>query len=120
MTVTFSDAVSAVRALRVSTWGITVGTPFVYSDGYEVAEDHLVVWGTAEYLRNGDDTCAILNDTATFVLRDSGDARDQRHPRDRIPGLAAVESEATAPSRPPEGCPPATYRAPRDTRHRRR
>lgn len=74
---TFVDAVEAVYALRVADWGVTVGEPYVSSDGREDAEGYLVVWGAREYLLDGNLDYALVNGTVTFVSRATGAIRDE-------------------------------------------
>lgn len=78
MTISFAQAVRSVRTLRERDWGLTVGTPFVSSEGYADAADYLVVWGCREYLVGGDATYALVSNSATFVSRSSGVIRDEQ------------------------------------------
>ena len=78
MTISFAQAVRSVRTLRERDWGLTVGTPFVSSEGYADAFDYLVVWGCREYLVGGDATYALVSNSATFVSRSSGVIRDEQ------------------------------------------
>lgn len=75
--VTFPDAVAAVREHLAATWRATPGTPCVLDEGYEDEEDFLVVWGTREYLVDGDLDYLLLSDTSILVSRETGTVRTE-------------------------------------------
>lgn len=102
--VTFSDARTAVLAHISSTWDGTPGTPYVDPEGYADADDFLVVWGPEEYLVGGDSTYVLMNGTAIFVSRETGEIREVAYASnvDKINAMTPLPDQWTAAGAPLE------------------
>jgi len=95
MSVSFTEAREAVEDLRVSDWSGTWGTLYVSPDGFADEDDYLVVWGPREYIVDDNPYFILLNNTATFVDRQTGEVRDVPYALhlDKIDAMAPVRAE---------------------------
>jgi hypothetical protein len=75
--ITFAEAVTSAREYVEARWGATWGTPHVLNKGYQDDDDYLIVWGTREYLVDGDLHSLLFNNTSIFVSRRTGEIREE-------------------------------------------
>jgi hypothetical protein len=75
--ITFAEAVKAADSWLRENWGATPGTPYVSPEGLQDDEDFLVEAGPREWLVDEDLGYLLMNNTVTFVSRETGEVRDE-------------------------------------------